>query len=148
TRNRHLIVGVVRKAYPEVIRLYKLITTPLLFEFRITNAPQQSAIRITGHYIRIHAIRELIPIEQLAAVVSFTIQTVCLATDKIAHARCRHKVAFIGGIDKDLPRQHLSTLHRDADDSITVFRNPTISVESFPEDNLDAGFRDHILEYF
>src|SRR5690606_30781896 len=115
-----------------------------VFAWRLTaDARQQAAARIARHDVGIHRFGGEVTVVASAllhAVPSRAVDAVGLPTHVVAHAGCRHQIAFVGGVDEHLPAVLLAAKHGDGLDAPLRFFDAFLAVQPFIAMNFHAGF--------
>ena len=122
-------------AHAEVVGLQLAVAAFFLADVAGVNAGQHAALRIAGLHIGIDIFDELMMngFHLLHAVDRLAKLRIRLAAHGVAHARLRHQVALIGGVDEHLALKGAAALHDDLRDASALFDHALFQVQAFAE---------------
>ena len=124
---RRAVRRIVRQTEPEVVGLNALIRRADRFRCAARDQGQQPARRIAGFHERIHLHRETTRrrsvLRTANTVDRLVVLFVRLPANRITHARQRHQVALVSGVDEHLRGYRVAAFKFDPNDAIAIFHD-------------------------
>jgi hypothetical protein len=152
-RERHQISGMIRHAEPEAVGLHFPVGRPVFAGMRRRDARQHAARGIARHDVRtdrlLHRaeVMAMVKHTRLNAVPRLSVGRHRLAADVIIHARRRHEVAFVGGVDEHPSRVGAAAHRANRRDSRAVARDPARAVQPLVAHDRDLMLAHELLEH-